>query len=100
MIFAAKTSEIPNFGKKSVNLEGKALLLIQIKGAFFACLDECPHQGAPMTGGMVKESYISCPRHGFRFDLRTGACADAPAFKLTVYPTEIRGDELFVEISG
>ena len=99
MICAAKTSEIPSFGKKAVLLNGKALLLVNIKGEFFACDNECPHQGSPMTGGIVREGAISCPRHGYRFNLRTGACADAPAFELKVYPTELRGDELFVDIS-
>ena len=99
MIFAAKISEIPSFGKKAVLLNGKALLLVNIKGEFFACDNECPHQGSPMTGGIVREGAISCPRHGYRFNLRTGACADAPAFELKVYPTELRGDELFVDIS-
>ncbi len=99
MIFAAKTSEIPSFGKKVVALNGKALLLVNVKGNFFACDNECPHQGSPLTGGIVKEGYISCPRHGYRFELKTGACADAPACELKLYPTEVRGDELFVDIS-
>ena len=99
MTFAAKISEIPNFGKKAVTLNGKALLLVNVKGEFFACDDECPHQGSPMAGGIVKEGFISCPRHGFRFDLRSGACADAPAFQLKIYPTELRGEELYVDIS-
>jgi nitrite reductase/ring-hydroxylating ferredoxin subunit len=99
MIFAAKISEIPSFGSKVITLGGKSLLLVNVKGNFFACDNECPHQGSPMAGGIVKEGYLTCPRHGFRFDLKTGACADAPAFALKFYPTELRGDELFVDIS-
>jgi nitrite reductase/ring-hydroxylating ferredoxin subunit len=99
MFFAAKTSEIPNFGKKAVTLNGKALLVVNIKGEYFACDNECPHQGSPMTGGIIKEGTISCPRHGYRFCLKNGACSDAPAFELKVYPTEVRGDELYVDIS-
>ncbi len=99
MIFAAQSSEIPSFGKKAVTLNGKALLLVNVKGEFFACDNECPHQGSPMTAGIVMDGTISCPRHGYRFDLRTGSCADVPAFTLKLYPTELRGEELFVEIS-
>jgi nitrite reductase/ring-hydroxylating ferredoxin subunit len=99
MILAAKTSEVPNFGKKAVSLNGKVLLLINVKGQYFACDDECPHQGSPLAGGIVKDGMISCPRHGYRFNLRTGECSDAPGLILRVYPTEVRGDELFVDIS-
>ena len=99
MIFAAKTSEVPNFGKTAVTLNGKSLLLVNIRGQYFACDNECPHQGSPLVGGMVKDGVITCPRHGYRFNLKTGACADAPGLDLKVYPTEVRGEELFVDIS-
>ena len=99
MIFASKTSEVPNFGKKAVALDGKSLLLVNIKGQYFACDNECPHQGSPLAGGIVKDGAISCPRHGYRFNLKTGDCSDVPALTLKISPTEVRGDELFVDIS-
>lgn len=99
MTFAAKTAEVPNFGKKTVTIDGRELLVVNFKGQFFACDNECPHQGSPLTGGIVKDGAISCPRHGYRFNLKTGACSDVPALELKVYPTEVRGDELFVDLS-
>ena len=99
MIFAARTSEVPNFGKKAVEAGGRNILLVNIKGEFYACDNECPHQGSPLAGGIIKDGVISCPRHGYRFNLRTGDCADAPALQLRVYPIEVRGDELFVDVS-
>ena len=99
MIFVSKTSEVPNFGKKAVALDGKPLLLVNIKGQYFACDNECPHQGSPLAGGIVKDGVISCPRHGYRFNLKTGDCPDMPGLTLKIYQTEVRGDELFVDIS-
>ena len=98
MIFAAKVSEVPNFGKKAVNADGRELLLINIKGEFFACENECPHQGAPLQAGIVKDGYISCPRHGYRFDLKTGACTDHPECTLKIYPLQIQGDDIMVDL--
>ncbi len=97
MFFAAKLSEVPNFGKKVVKVNGQEVLLINIKGVIFACENECPHQGSPMQGGVVKEGYLSCPRHGFRFDLNSGHCLDNPAFTLKVFPVQILGDEIMVQ---
>ena len=98
MIFAAKVSDVPNFGKKAVNVNGQELLLINIKGEIFACENECPHQGSPMNSGIVKDGYISCPRHGFRFDLKSGKCLDNPAYTFKIYPVQLQGDEIHVEL--
>ena len=98
MIFAAKLSEVPNFGKKVVSVNGQEILLINFKGEIFACENECPHQGSPLHSGIVKEGYLSCPRHGYRFDLKTGNCLDNPAFTLKIYPVQIQGEEIHVEL--
>jgi len=99
MIFAAKLSEVPNFGKKVVTVNGLELLLLNVKGEIFACENECPHQGSPMQAGVVKDGHLSCPRHGYRFDLKNGSCLDNPAFTLKLFPVQIQGDEILVELA-
>jgi len=98
MIFAAKISEVPNFGKKLVTVNGQEVLLSNIKGEIFACENECPHQGAPMNSGIVKDGHLSCPRHGYRFDLKSGSCQEHPDCTLRIYPVEIHGDEIHIEL--
>ena len=99
MIFAAKLSEVPNFGKKVVTVNGQELLLLNIKGEIFACENECPHQGSPLHSGIVKDGHLSCPRHGYRFNLKSGTCLDNPAFTLKVFPVQIQGDEILVDLA-
>jgi nitrite reductase/ring-hydroxylating ferredoxin subunit len=98
MVFAAKISEVPNFGKKVVTVNGLELLLINIKGEIFACENDCPHQGSPLQGGIVKDGHLSCPRHGYRFDLKTGSCLDNQAFTLKIFPVQLQGDEILVQL--
>ena len=93
---AAKASEIPNFGKKVITVSGQEVLFINIKGSIFAVENECPHQGSPLTAAVVKDGYISCPRHGYRFNLADGSCSDHPEFTLKTYPVEISGDDILV----
>ncbi|MBC7963779.1 MAG: Rieske (2Fe-2S) protein [Steroidobacteraceae bacterium] len=95
----AKTSEIPNFGKKVVSVSGREILLINIKGTFFAVENECPHQGSPMGAALVKDGYIACPRHGYRFTLADGKCAEHPEFVLTTFPVRLNGEEILVELA-
>lgn len=100
MAFAAKLSEVPEWGKKLVQVEGQAVLLVKTKGVVYACERECPHQGAPLEGALVKEAgKLSCQRHGYRFDLTTGLCAEHPECKLKIYPVEIKGDEIHVDLA-
>jgi len=98
MTFAAKLSEVPNFGKKIVSVNGQEVLLVNIKGEIFASENECPHQGSPLQSGIVKDGYLSCPRHGYRFDLKNGNCLDNPAYVLKIYQVQLQGDEIHVEL--
>jgi len=98
MTFAAKLSEVPNFGKKVVSVAGQEVLLVNIKGEIFACENECPHQGAPLQSGIVKDGYLSGTRHGYRFDLKNGSCLDNPAYILKIYQVQLQGDEIHVDL--
>ena len=94
----AKIGEVPNFGKKLVSVAGQEVLLINIKGVIYACENECPHQASPMASGVVKEGTISCPRHGYRFSLGDGTCREYPEFTLKVYPVQLSGDDILVDL--
>lgn len=94
----AKISEVPNFGKKTVSVSGQEILLINIKGAIYACENECPHQGSPLSAAVVKDGTLSCPRHGYRFSLSDGNCVDHPEFTLKTYPVHISGDDILIDL--
>lgn len=98
MIFAAKVADVPNWGKKVVTVNGQELLLINIKGEIFACENECPHQGSPLQAGIVKDGFLSCPRHGYRFNLKTGACQDFPEYTLKTCPVTVTDGDILVEL--
>ena len=94
----AKISEVPNFGKKVVSIAGREILLVNVKGTIYAVENECPHQGSPMNAAVVKEGYISCPRHGYRFSLTDGSCAEHPGFTMATFRVEMIGDDIFVDL--
>jgi nitrite reductase (NADH) small subunit len=97
MVIAAKISDVPNFGKKAVTISGKEILLINVKGSIHAIENECPHQGCPMNAAVVKDGYISCPRHGYRFSLTDGKCAEHPEYLLALFPAQLNGDDILVD---
>ena len=93
----AKISEVPNFGKKVVSVSGREILLVNVKGTIYAVENECPHQGSPMSAAVVKDVYISCPRHGWRFSLTDGRCAEHPEYILATFPVQLNGDDILVD---
>lgn len=94
----AKLSEVPNFGKKVVSVNGQEILLVNIKGTIHACENECPHQGSPLSAAMIKEGAISCPRHGYRFSLSDGKGIDHPELTLKIYPVQLSGDDILIDL--
>jgi len=98
MEFAAKKSELQEFGKKVVKIANREILLVRIKGEIYACENECPHQGAPLSASIVnREASISCPRHGYRFSLIDGSCTEHPELKLQIYRLNVEGDDIFIK---
>ena len=57
-----------------------SIAVYNIDGALYAVEDTCTHDGGELAGGEVFGFEVECPRHGARFDLRTGAVTHPPAY--------------------
>ncbi len=96
----ATRNELPPGGRKLVEIDGRAIAVFNLDGAFYAIDDVCTHDGGPLAEGELIGSEIQCPRHGARFDIRTGRPMCMPAIEpVTVHTTEVRGDDVYVAIN-
>jgi 3-phenylpropionate/trans-cinnamate dioxygenase ferredoxin subunit len=66
-----------------VEVDGAQVAVFNLEGQLYAIEDLCTHDGGTLTGGLVEDDRIVCPRHGARFSIRTGAALSAPAFEPT-----------------
>jgi 3-phenylpropionate/trans-cinnamate dioxygenase ferredoxin component len=66
---------------RSLELDGVAIAVFNLNGAFFALEDMCPHDYNCLTGGEIDGDEIVCPRHGARFNIKTGAVLSPPAYE-------------------
>lgn len=98
-IKVATVDEIPPNGSKLVEIEDERVAIFNLDGKFYAIADVCTHDGGPLVEGeVVNGCQVKCPRHGARFDIRTGAALSFPAFEATeTYDVRIDGDEVWVE---
>ena len=97
----AKKSEIPNPGSALVEVNDRLLVVFHIDGQFYALDDVCTHDGGPLSDGTVARDHtIACPRHGAKFDVRTGAALTMPATQATVsHEVRVDGDDVMVRIN-
>ena len=79
----AGTADIPDPGSRVVEVDGEAVALFHVEGAFHAIDDVCTHDGGPLASGELSGHKVACPRHGARFDVVTGAALSMPAVRPT-----------------
>lgn len=76
-------SELQPGGMKVVPAEDTDIAVFNCEGDYYAIEDVCTHDGGQLTGGFIEGCEIECPRHGARFDVRTGEALTAPAYEPT-----------------
>ena len=82
---------------KVIDVDGAQVAIVNVNGDLFAIEDVCTHDGGELSGGAICGYEIECPRHGARFDLRTGAALCAPAYEATaVFPIRIEDGVVWV----
>lgn len=96
----AKVADVPDGERLFFELESKPIVLFALKGEYLAIADQCSHDEGPVGEGELDGEEIICPRHGARFDLRTGKVLSFPAVKdITVYPVRVKDEYLEVGIN-
>ncbi len=97
-VTVAKVGEIPEGGVKVVRLDDQSLALFRVGGAYYATEDVCTHDGGPLAEGRLEGEEIECPRHGARFNVKTGEVLSLPAVApVPIYPVKVVGDEIQVQ---
>jgi 3-phenylpropionate/trans-cinnamate dioxygenase ferredoxin subunit len=84
---------------KVVEVAERRIALCRAEGEYFAIDDLCTHDGGPLDQGRVEDHSIECPRHGARFDIRTGKVLALPAVRpVKAYPTRLTDGFIEVEV--
>lgn len=94
----AQRGQVPPGGTKLVRVEDRWICLYNVDGEIYATADECSHAVASLAEGTLDGYVIECPRHGARFDVRTGKNLRFPAVvPIRHYEVVIDGDDVWIE---
>jgi 3-phenylpropionate/trans-cinnamate dioxygenase ferredoxin component len=86
----APVEDLPNGERLFFEVDEKQIVLFNLAGNLYALGDVCSHDDGPVGDGDIEGFEIICPRHGARFDIRTGqalllpAAIDIPAYPIRV----------------
>ncbi len=83
-------SDLPPGEHTVVEIEGASIALFNLAGEFYAIEDVCTHDGSEIASGCIVGGAIECPRHGARFNIKTGAVTAPPAYEpVDVFPVQV-----------
>jgi nitrite reductase/ring-hydroxylating ferredoxin subunit len=94
----ASASEIPPGQRLVVEAGGKQIAIFNVNGKLVACDNTCLHRGGPLGEGDIEELIVTCPWHGWQYDLATGECLMNPKAKIPLYRVAVEGDGVWVEV--
>ena len=79
-------------------IAGRAIAVANVDGTFRACVNACPHADGPLGEGSLEGGLLTCPYHGWQFDMESGACPTNPDVTLTLYDVQVVGNAVCVRI--
>ncbi len=103
---ASLVADIPEGTKKKVEINGMAVLIVNVESTFYAMANKCPHMGGSLADGNLQGNIIVCPRHGAKFDVTTAKSvgnAKLAFFKMKVkdgtsFPVKVQDNEILVDL--
>jgi nitrite reductase (NADH) small subunit/3-phenylpropionate/trans-cinnamate dioxygenase ferredoxin subunit len=95
-VFAAKADDIPPGRGKTISLGEKRIALFNADGSFYAIDGTCLHRGGPLGEGELEGCIVTCPWHGWKFDVRSGEMTMNAAARVNCYPIRLEAGDVQV----
>ena len=79
-------------------VNGKSLAVFNVEGSYFVIDNTCVHRGGPLGEGDLEGEVVTCPWHGWEYNVKTGACINNPSSCVKAYPVVVEGSEIKAEL--
>lgn len=95
---AAKVGDVESGKGLVVVLKGIRVALFNCDGVYYAIKNSCPHMGGELGEGLLQGDVVTCPWHGWRFNVKTGKNPEADVVGVRTFEVRVEGDEIFIGI--
>jgi nitrite reductase (NADH) small subunit len=94
----APVADVPSAAAKEFVVEGRIIAMFNVDGTFYALDGVCPHQGGPLGKGELGGCIVTCPWHGWQFDVRTGQHQFNAQIVQPRFPVRVEDDWILVDL--
>jgi nitrite reductase/ring-hydroxylating ferredoxin subunit len=95
-IKATTTADVkPGMGVVA-DVNGQAIAIFNVGGTFFAIDNTCLHRGGPLGEGELSGEIVTCPWHGWEYNVKTGVCENNPSACVKTYQVQVDGSDVKV----
>jgi len=97
-IRVAAVSDVPPGTSKGVMADDQVVALFNVEGTFYAMDGVCPHAGGPLGEGTLRGTVVTCPWHGWQFDVKSGENCLNRRMTHKCFVVKVEGDDVIVEV--
>ena len=97
-VTVCKVGGIPVGQGGTFTVDGRLVAVFNVGDGYYAIDDLCPHMGASLGAGEVRQGVVTCPWHAWRFHVRDGVWCDNPKVKIDRFEVRVEGDEIQVRV--
>jgi nitrite reductase/ring-hydroxylating ferredoxin subunit len=99
IVHVASLVDIPPGRMRYVEVDGLPIALANVDGTIYAFGDVCRHEGGPLSSGVLIEHTVTCPWHGWTYDVRTGKAIVPPVgIRIPTYEARVEGQDVYIVI--
>jgi len=98
MTKVAKTSEITPGSGKAIEVGGKTIAVFNCDGRFYAIDNTCMHRGGPLGEGSLSGTTVTCPWHGWEYEVSSGVCGADESIKVQKFEVKVEGEDILIAI--
>jgi len=95
---AASAANLPPGSGTAVDIGDKSIAVFNVNGAFYAVDNTCQHAGGPLGEGSLEGKEVTCPWHGWTYDVTTGDCLTNPSVSQGKYNVKVEDGDILVEV--
>lgn len=99
IVHVAGLADLPPGRMRYVDVDGLPIALANVGGTIYAFGDACRHEGGPLSSGVLIDDTVTCPWHGWTYNVRTGKAIVPPVgIRVPTYEVRVEGEEVYVVI--
>jgi len=92
----AKVNEMPPGTAREFQADGRMIALFNVDGNFYAVDNTCLHRGGPLGQGTLEGEVVTCPWHGWQYNVKSGEAVFNEQIKVQCYEVKVEGDDICV----